>query len=54
MEPEGSLPCSQEPSPLVPIQSQIDPVHMSILFSLGRLSKESIQVRGPLWHFVTS
>jgi hypothetical protein len=26
MEPEGSLPCSQEPS-LVPILSQIDPVH---------------------------
>jgi hypothetical protein len=28
MEPEGSVPCSQEPSPpLVPILSLIDPVH---------------------------
>jgi hypothetical protein len=27
---------------------------MSIFFSLGRLSKESVQVRGPLRHFVTS
>jgi hypothetical protein len=26
MEPEGSLPCSQEPSPLVPIISQINPI----------------------------
>jgi hypothetical protein len=25
-----------------------------IFFSFGRLSKESVQVRGPLWHFVTS
>jgi hypothetical protein len=30
-----------------PIPSQID-------HSLGRLSKESVQVRDPLWHFVTS
>jgi hypothetical protein len=28
MEPEGSSPCSQEPSPLVPTLSQIDPVHI--------------------------
>jgi hypothetical protein len=27
---------------------------MSIFFSLGRLSKESVQIRGPSWHFVTS
>jgi hypothetical protein len=27
---------------------------MSIFFSLGRLFKESVQVRGRLWHFVTS
>jgi hypothetical protein len=27
---------------------------ISIFFSLGNLSKESIQVWGPLWHFVTS
>jgi hypothetical protein len=27
---------------------------ISIFLSLGRLSKESVQVRGPLWHFVTS
>jgi hypothetical protein len=27
---------------------------ISIFFSFGRLSKESVQVRGPLWHFVTS
>jgi hypothetical protein len=26
----------------------------SVSFSLGRLSKESVQVRGPLWDFVTS
>jgi hypothetical protein len=26
MEPEGSLPCSQDP-PLVPILSQINPIH---------------------------
>jgi hypothetical protein len=25
---------------------------MSIFFSLGRLCRESVQVRGPLWHFV--
>jgi hypothetical protein len=29
MEPEGSLPCSQEPSPLVPILSQINPVQIT-------------------------
>jgi hypothetical protein len=33
---------------LVPILS------MSIFFSLNRLFKQSVQVRGPLWHFVTS
>jgi hypothetical protein len=27
---------------------------ISIFLSLGRLSKESVQVRAPLWHFVTS
>jgi hypothetical protein len=27
---------------------------MSFFLSLGRLSKESVEVRGPLWHFVTS
>jgi hypothetical protein len=27
---------------------------MSIFFSFGLLSRESVQVRGPLWHFVTS
>jgi hypothetical protein len=27
---------------------------MSIFLSLGRFSKESVQVRGRLWHFVTS
>jgi hypothetical protein len=30
------------------------PNHLSIFLSLGRLSKESVQVRGPLRHFVTS
>jgi hypothetical protein len=25
-----------------------------MLFGLGRVSKESFQVRGPLWYFVTS
>jgi hypothetical protein len=30
------------------------PNHMSIFFSLGRLSKQSVQVQSPLWHFVTS
>jgi hypothetical protein len=27
---------------------------MSIFFNLGRLSRESVQVRSPLWHFITS
>jgi hypothetical protein len=27
---------------------------MSIFFTLGRLSKEPVQLRGPLWHVVTS
>jgi hypothetical protein len=41
--------------PSVPILSQIDPPNlMSIFFRLGRLSKESVQVRGPLWPFVTA
>jgi hypothetical protein len=26
----------------------------SIFLSLDRLSKESVQVRGPLWHFIKS
>jgi hypothetical protein len=29
------------------------PYLMSIFFILARLSKESVQVPGPLWHFVT-
>jgi hypothetical protein len=37
--------------PLVPILSQINPIHA---FRLGRLSKESVQVRGFLNIFVTS
>jgi hypothetical protein len=61
--------------PLVPILSQIDPVHTIltylskisapyilltfqvpnlIFFRLGRLSKESVEVRGFLWIFLTS
>jgi hypothetical protein len=27
---------------------------MSIFLSLGRLSRESVKVQGPLWHFVTN
>jgi hypothetical protein len=39
--------------PSIPILSQINPPNlMSFFFNLGRLSKASIQVRGPLWHFV--
>jgi hypothetical protein len=73
MEPEGSLPCPQEPStgpspepdqstPYHPILSLWDhilltfqvPNLISIFFRLGRLSKESVQVRGFLRIFVTS
>jgi hypothetical protein len=50
---------------LVPILSHIDPIHTFpfylsriyfniIHFLLGRLSKESVQVRGLLWIIVTS
>jgi hypothetical protein len=41
--------------PLVPILSQFDPVHTipSIFLCLGRLSKESVHVRGFLWIFAT-
>jgi hypothetical protein len=44
MVPEGSLLYSQELS--TGPYPELD--------SLGRLSAESIQVRGPLWHFITS
>jgi hypothetical protein len=42
--------------PLVPIMSQFEPVHTipSIFFSLGCLSKESVQIQGFLWSFLTS
>jgi hypothetical protein len=67
MEPEGLLPCSQgpstgpypEPDQSSPYHSILFllltfhvPNHMSIFHSLGRLFKESAQVRGPFWHFV--
>jgi hypothetical protein len=56
MEPESSLPCSQEPS-TIPILNQINPIHTipSYLFKIhfnivhpptSCLSKESVQVRG--------
>jgi len=52
MEPEGSVPHSQDPPP-VPILSQIDPVGMSLFRCLGH-TKVSTQVRGLLYeHFVT-
>jgi hypothetical protein len=44
VEPGGSSPCSQKPAP----EAYPDPAE----FSLGR-AKESVQVRGPLKHFVT-
>jgi hypothetical protein len=34
----------------IPLQSQYSPQHLSF----GHLSKESVKIRGPLWHFVTS
>jgi hypothetical protein len=57
MEPEGSLPCSQEPStgPYSARSIQSIPSHpISLFFRLGRLSKESVQIRGFLNIFVTS
>jgi hypothetical protein len=56
MEPEGSLPYSQEPSTgPYPEPDKSNPYHpMSIFFRLGRLSKEPVQGRGFLWSFVTS
>jgi hypothetical protein len=53
MEPEGSLPCSQEPSTgPYPVTDESNLI--SIFFHLCRLSKESVQVRGFLRIFVTS
>jgi hypothetical protein len=73
MKPEGSLPCSQEPStgpcpephqskphPTIPsylskiLRTLHVPNLISIFFRLGRLSMESVQVRGFLRIFVTS
>jgi hypothetical protein len=70
MEPEGSIPNSQElstcsypqpdqSSPQYPIPTLQDltfqvPNLISVFHSLGRLSKESVQVRGSLEVFVTS
>jgi hypothetical protein len=50
MEPEGSSPCSQKPAtgPYLSQPNQISPIFQC----LGR-SKESVQVRGALKHFVT-
>jgi hypothetical protein len=57
MEPEGSMPYSQElstgpyPEPYqsISLRSNL----MSIFFRLGRLSKESVHVQGFLFTFVT-
>jgi hypothetical protein len=42
-----------EPAPYKLLTFQV-PNLMSIFFRLGCLSKDSAQVQGPLWHFVTS
>jgi hypothetical protein len=59
MKPEGSLPCSQEsstgsysePDQSNPISLRKFQVPNLIYMFLGRLSKESIQVRGFLWSY---
>jgi hypothetical protein len=55
MKPEGSIPNSQELS-TCSYPSQTNPVYITpshLSRSLGRLSKESVQVRGSLEVFVT-
>jgi hypothetical protein len=61
MEPEGSSPNPQElstcpypdPDQSSPHQRMLPPSLISIFCRLGRLSKESVQVRGSCVFFIT-